>query len=42
MTVSAILYLLQTYWPFLAIALVIGIATGWYSELEEHDAGSID
>ncbi len=27
---SAIVYLIQIYWPFLAIALLIGIATGWY------------
>lgn len=32
MSVSAIFYLLQIYWPFLAIAVVIGIATGWYSQ----------
>lgn len=25
-------FLLNTYWPFLAIALLIGIATGWYSQ----------
>lgn len=29
---SAIGYLLQIYWPFLLIALLIGIATGWYSQ----------
>ncbi|WP_281270412.1 hypothetical protein [Pelagibacterium sediminicola] len=34
MSVSAIFYLLQTYWPFLLIAAVIGIATGWYSQVE--------
>ncbi|WP_281389632.1 hypothetical protein [Pelagibacterium limicola] len=31
MTLSALLYLLQIYWPFLAIAFAIGVATGWYS-----------
>lgn len=28
---SAILYLIITYWPFLLVALLIGIATGWYA-----------
>lgn len=32
MSFGAILYLLQIYWPFMLIALVIGIATGWYSQ----------
>lgn len=27
-----IVFLLQSYWPFLVIALVIGIATGWYAQ----------
>lgn len=32
MSLSVVVYLLQIYWPFLLIALVIGVATGWYSE----------
>lgn len=32
---SEIVYLLQTYWPFLAIAVLIGIATGWYATWDE-------
>ncbi|WP_281280364.1 hypothetical protein [Pelagibacterium montanilacus] len=35
MSLDAVLYLLQTYWIFLVLALVIGVATGWYS----HDGG---
>lgn len=31
---AAIAYLIQIYWPFLVIALAIGIATGWYSQSE--------
>lgn len=31
MNLSAAIYLLEIYWPFLVIALAIGIATGWYS-----------
>lgn len=42
MTVSAVLYLLQIYWPFLLIALVIGVATGWYSQPEAPETGSAD
>ncbi len=38
MTAGAILFLLQTYWPFLLIAVVIGVATGWYSQPEVQDA----
>lgn len=37
MSVSAIVYLLQIYWPFLLIAVVIGIATGWYSQPTGND-----
>lgn len=29
------MYLVQIYWPFLAIALLIGIATGWYGTPDE-------
>ena len=39
MSVSAVLYLLQIYWPFLLIAVVIGIATGWYSQTESSSTG---
>jgi uncharacterized membrane protein YbjE (DUF340 family) len=42
MTFSAILYLLQIYWPFFLIALAIGVATGWYSQSDAHEAGSKD
>lgn len=42
MTVSAVLYLLQIYWPFLLIALVIGVATGWYSQPETHRMEQLD
>ena len=31
---SASIYLVQIYWPFLLIALAIGIATGWYGAPE--------
>ena len=31
---ASFFYLLQIYWPFLLIALAIGIATGWYSQPE--------
>lgn len=32
MSLDAVLYLLETYWIFLVLALLIGIATGWYSQ----------
>lgn len=30
--IDGLVFLLETYWPFLAIALLIGIATGWYGQ----------
>lgn len=27
---SAVIYFVQIYWPFLIVALAVGIATGWY------------
>lgn len=27
---SAVAYLVQIYWPFLVVALLVGVATGWY------------
>jgi hypothetical protein len=33
---SALIYLIEIYWPFLAIALLIGIATGWYGSDERN------
>jgi hypothetical protein len=37
MSLDAIAYLFQTYWIFLVIALLIGIATGWYGTPDSHD-----
>jgi len=31
MTLDSLTYLMEVYWPFLAGALVIGLATGWFS-----------
>lgn len=31
MSFEAVFYLLETYWIFLVLALLIGVATGWYS-----------
>lgn len=30
MSASLFLYLLQINWPFLVLALLIGVVTGWY------------
>lgn len=35
---SNVLYLIQTYWPFLIVALLIGLATGWYATPDRKDA----
>lgn len=37
MSLEAVIYLFQTFWPFLVIALAIGIATGWYGYPESRD-----
>lgn len=37
MSLSVVVYLLQIYWPFLLIALAIGIATGWYSQTDAEE-----
>lgn len=34
MSWDAIIYLVQTFWVYLAIALAIGFATGWLSAAE--------
>ena len=31
MSLDSILYLLELYWPFLLGALVVGLATGWFT-----------
>ncbi len=31
MTLDSLIYLLEIYWPFVAGALFIGLATGWFS-----------
>ncbi len=31
MTLSALFFLLQFYWPYVLGALVIGLAAGWFS-----------
>lgn len=36
---SFLLYLIQIYWPFLVIALLVGIATGWYGMPERFTRG---
>lgn len=32
MSLNAMAYLFQTFWPYLLIALAIGILTGWFSQ----------
>ena len=31
MTLDSLIYLVETYWPFLIGAAVIGLVTGWLS-----------
>lgn len=31
MSVDSLIYLVEIYWPFLLAALLIGLATGWFS-----------
>jgi len=31
MSVDSLLYLLKVYWPFVLGALLIGVATGWFT-----------
>ncbi len=31
MTLDSLIYLLEVYWPYAAAALLIGLATGWFS-----------
>ena len=38
MSLESLLYLLAVYWPYLAVALLIGVATGWFS-LDQHADG---
>ncbi len=28
---DSLLYLIENYWTFLGLALLVGVATGWYS-----------
>ena len=31
MFMESFIYLLEVYWPFVLIALVVGLGTGWFS-----------
>jgi hypothetical protein len=31
MSLDSLTYLVEVYWPFIAGALAIGLATGWFS-----------
>ena len=31
MSIDSVMYLLTIYWPYMAGALVIGVAAGWFS-----------
>ena len=31
MSLDSLIYLIEVYWPFLLVALVIGLATGWFT-----------
>lgn len=31
MSLDSLTYLMEVYWPFMAGALLIGVATGWFS-----------
>jgi hypothetical protein len=31
MSIDSVMYLLTVYWPYMAGALVIGVAAGWFS-----------
>lgn len=31
MSLDSLIYLLEMYWPFLLVALAIGLGTGWFS-----------
>lgn len=38
MFLDSFAYLMGTYWPFLLVALVIGIATGWFAYTSDKNA----
>jgi hypothetical protein len=31
MTLDSLIYLVEIYWPFLLLALGVGLLTGWFS-----------
>lgn len=31
MSLDSLIYLIEVYWPFLLAALIIGLATGWFT-----------
>lgn len=36
---DALLFIVSNYWPFLALAMVLGIVTGWVSHDDDHAGG---
>lgn len=33
MSIDSLIYLLEHYWPFLAVAALIGLGTGWFAHV---------